>query len=159
MSLPWISMSTTMITVSKLLRWGCMHEFWHAFLLSSCWLNQSFISAELTIIWAKNWWRTYQFCGSQTWCLSHYGHASIFVMFSSYFLKTLGLKVEAGETVCSFFCFVLVYALEWGNLVFWTLLWRNHMDVDRSCAVTSSTLAEESRVCWTTSSWNIYPEG
>jgi hypothetical protein len=53
----------------------------------------------------------------------------------------------------------LEYALEWGKLVFWTLLWRNHMGVDRSCAVTSSTLAEESRVCWTTSSWNIYPEG
>jgi hypothetical protein len=99
-----------------------MHEFWHVFLLSSCWLNQSFISAELTIIWAKNWWRTYQFCGSQTWCLSHYGHASIFVMFSSYFLKILGLKVEAGETLLFvLFCFLLwplEYALEWGKLVF-----------------------------------------
>jgi hypothetical protein len=93
-----------------------MHEFWHVFLLSSCWLNQSFISAELTIIWAKNWWRTYQFCGSQTWCLSHYGHASIFVMFSSYFLKILGLKVEAGETLCSLFSFVFYSGL-------WNMLW------------------------------------
>jgi hypothetical protein len=71
-------------------------------LLNTSLLNHSFSSAELTITLGKNWWKTYQCCGFQTWCLSHYGHASIFVTFSSYFLKTLGLKEEAGERLCSF---------------------------------------------------------